>query len=353
MIKSLQKIKQKVFFVLLLTSFLLLSNSRGYSQTNNGLVISWDKEVGCQTYDYDDKRKVYIEDIGDSECIRMCEQSVVHYTLTNLPAGAITTWSAGGGVVSNANNASCTVSWGAAGTGSISFTIVAGSTIISKSLCIEKIIIPTALFEIAPLGQYSPDNNIYLCRDQAINFINLSSANNGTSLVSYSWVFENGTTGTVSTSSAFQPSMVFTEDGDYKAILTVTNECNCTSEYVLKFTIKNQGFEISCPTVICEGQSEIYSLPFDGMEICHEHFNWSVIGGQVLSEGGGNIEVLWDAVDEHGFGYVTFNPSECNLECLEPTTIKIPVIQTNGTIDGPTEICIGEQGRYITSMAYD
>lgn len=142
MIKQLLRVKQKVFFVLILASFLLLGNAKGYSQVNSGLAISWDKEVGCQTYSYDDKRKVYIEDIGDSECIRMCEQSVVHYTLTNLPAGATTTWSAGGGVVSSANNTSCTVTWGVVGTGSISFTIVAGSTIISKTLCIEKIIIP-------------------------------------------------------------------------------------------------------------------------------------------------------------------------------------------------------------------
>lgn len=328
-----------IFFIYFLSFF-------SYGQSSSAISISWDKEVGCQTYDYDDRKKVYIEDIGDSECIRMCEQSVVHYTLNNLPAGATTTWNAGGGVVSSANNTSCTVSWGAVGTGSVSFTIVSGSTIISKTLCIEKIIIPTALFEIAPLGQYSPNENIFVCRDQAINFINLSSANNGSSLISYSWVIENGTTGTVTTSSAFQPSLVFTEDGEYKAVLTVTNECNCTSEYILKFIVKGRGFEISCPTVICEGQSSIYSLPFDGMEICHEHFNWSVIGGQVLSEGGGNIEVLWNAVDEHGFGYVTFNPSECNLDCLEPTTIKIPVIQTNGTIQGPTDICYKGQGRY-------
>jgi len=344
--EQLQNVRQKVFFVLFLASFLLLGSAKVYSQTNSGLAISWDKEVGCQTYDYDDRKKVFIEDIGESDCIRMCEQSVVHYTLTNLPAGATTTWSAGGGVISNATNTSCTVSWGAVGTGSISFTIVSGSTIISKSLCIEKIVIPSAMFQIAPLDQYSPDDNIYLCRDQVINFINLSSANNGTSLISYQWLFKNNSTGTFTTSSEFQPSLAFTEDGEYTAILTVTNECNCTSEYALRFIVKGRGFEISCPTVICEGQSSIYSLPFDGMEICHEHFNWSVIGGQVLSEGGGNIEVLWDAVDENGFGYVTFYPTDCQLDCLEPSTIKIPVIQSHGTIQGPTDICYGSQGRY-------
>ncbi|WP_324068977.1 MAG: PKD domain-containing protein [Flavobacterium sp.] len=346
MSKQLFRVRQKIFFVLILASFLLLGSAKGYSQTNSGIAISWDKEVGCQTYNYDDRKKVFIEDIGESDCIRMCEQSVVHYTLTNLPAGATTTWSVGGGTLSNATNTSCTVSWGVVGTGSVSFTIVSGSTILSKTLCIEKIVIPSALFEIAPLHQYTPDDNIYLCRDQVINFINLSSANNGTSLISYHWVFKNNTTGTFTTSSEFQPSVAFTEDGEYKAILTVTNACNCTSEYVLKFKVKGRGFEISCPTVICEGQSSIYSLPFDGMDICHEHFNWTVNGGRVISEGGGNIEVLWDAVDSNGFGYVTFYPMDCRLDCLEPSTIKVPVIQTQGTIQGPTDICYKGQGRY-------
>ncbi|TAF08788.1 MAG: T9SS C-terminal target domain-containing protein [Flavobacteriia bacterium] len=346
MSKQLFRVRQKIFFVLILASFLLLGSAKGYSQTNSGIAISWDKEVGCQTYNYDDRKKVFIEDIGESDCIRMCEQSVVHYTLTNLPAGATTTWSVGGGTLSNATNTVCTVSWGAVGTGSVSFTIVSGSTILSKTLCIEKIVIPSALFEIAPLHQYTPDDNIYLCRDQVINFINLSSANNGTSLISYHWVFKNNTTGTFTTSSEFQPSVAFTEDGEYKAILTVTNACNCTSEYVLKFKVKGRGFEISCPTVICEGQSSIYSLPFDGMDICHEHFNWTVNGGRVISEGGGNIEVLWNAVDSNGFGYVTFYPMDCRLDCLEPSTIKVPVIQTQGTIQGPTDICYKGQGRY-------
>ncbi len=346
MSKQLFRVRQKIFFVLILASFLLLGSAKGYSQTNSGIAISWDKEVGCQTYNYDDRKKVFIEDIGESDCIRMCEKSVVHYTLTNLPAGATTTWSVGGGTLSNATNTVCTVSWGAVGTGSVSFTIVSGSTILSKTLCIEKIVIPSALFEIAPLHQYTPDDNIYLCRDQVINFINLSSANNGTSLISYHWVFKNNTTGTFTTSSEFQPSVAFTEDGEYKAILTVTNACNCTSEYVLKFKVKGRGFEISCPTVICEGQSSIYSLPFDGMDICHEHFNWTVNGGRVISEGGGNIEVLWNAVDSNGFGYVTFYPMDCRLDCLEPSTIKVPVIQTQGTIQGPTDICYKGQGRY-------
>ena len=44
MIKQLLRVKQKVFFVLIL-AFFLLGNAKGYSQVNSGLAISWDKEV--------------------------------------------------------------------------------------------------------------------------------------------------------------------------------------------------------------------------------------------------------------------------------------------------------------------
>ena len=60
--EQLKNVRQKVFFVLFLASFLLLGSAKVYSQTNSGLAISWDKEVGCQTYDYDDRKKVFIED---------------------------------------------------------------------------------------------------------------------------------------------------------------------------------------------------------------------------------------------------------------------------------------------------
>lgn len=222
------------------------------------------------------------------------------------------------------SNTSCSVSWGAVGAGALSFTITNGSSILTKTLCIEKILIPIAHFELAPLGQSEP---VYTCSSQILNFINLSGTNNGTNLVSYYWNFDDG-----SSSTAFEPTHIFANDGEYWVTLTVTNECNCSSSFKKHVIVKSKEFEISCPSVICEGQSQIYSLPFDGMQVCDGNFDWSVAGGHILSQQGGNVEVLWDAVDASGFGYVTFDPSHCNLECGLPTTIKIPVIQAHGTI---------------------
>ena len=333
--------KSKVFFAFYLLAVFVLGSYATQAQTQPGIILSWDNAVGCQTYETEKEREVYIENIEDSECLRVCQYSYVKYTLSNLPSGATTVWSAVGGNVSSPTNTYCYVSWGTVGAGSVSFTITSGNTVITKTLCIEKIMTPTAKFEVAPQGQSPNPDEVYVCSNQVINFVNLSTPNSGSNLVSYYWEFGDGTT-----SAAFEPSHTYLNEQEYDVVLTVTNACNCIDKYKIKVITKGKGFEISCPTVICEGQSDIYSLPFDGMEICQGNFNWEVEGGQVVSEGGGNIEVLWNNVDENGFGYVTFNPSECNLDCLEPTTIKIPVIQSNGTIQGPNAICLGEQGRY-------
>lgn len=337
MMKPLFLKKQKWLLVLSLFVWVLTS-VKTFGQTNSGLLLTWDKEVGCQMYEFEKDHAVYLESIGSSECIRMCEYAQVSYTLHNLPVGATTTWSVTGGSISSPDNDSCVVHWGAVGSGSLSFTITNGTSIINKTICIEKVIAPTALFKVAP---NDITEQIYSCSNQNIYFTNLSTSNGGTSLVSYLWDFGDGTT-----STAFEPVHAFATDGSYTVMLTVTNACNCTSQYKIEIIVQKKGFEISCPTVICEGQTEIYSLPFDGKEICQDHYHWETQGGTILSDAGGNVEVQWDQVDEFGFGYLTFIPEGCQLDCLEPSTVKIPVIQTKGTIQGPATLCLNQQGRY-------
>ena len=332
--------KQKLLTFFTFFAVLLFSSFSVTAQTSTGMSISWDKEIGCQIGGVDGGRKLYFTDIEQTENIRFCENSFVTYTIGDLPAGATTVWSATGGTISTGSlsNTVCQVTWGAAGMGNLTFTITIGSITLTKNITIEKVLVPTANFEIAPLGQSNP---IYTCSNQALNFINLSTANSGSTLYNYLWKFGDGETSTV-----FEPNHTYAHDGTYNVSLTVTNGCNCSSTYILRVIVESRGFEISCPSVICEGQSQIYSLPFDGMQFCNNNYNWSVVGGTILSQSGGNVEVLWDSVDASGFGYVTFDPSACNLPCRRPSTVKIPVIQEHGVITGPSTLCLGKQGKY-------
>jgi len=318
---------------------MIAGNQNAYSQPpTGGLMLTWNQSVGCQEIEFDKDREIYAEDINDSECVRFCENSNVTFNLVNLQPGSTVTWNATGGSLSNITNTSCQIGWTDSGSGSISFTITNGSTVFTKTLCVEKIVRPFAYFEIAGSNNQMP---FLTCSNQLINFQNLSTANLGGGIISYLWDFGDGTT-----STAFEPSHIYQEDGNYIVQLNVTNSCYCVSSYRIEVKAERKGFEISCPTVICEGDTEIYSLPFDGSEVCQDNYNWSVIGGTILSQAGGNVEIRWDSVDSTGFGYITFDPSECNVDCRQITTAKVPVIQANGTIEGPSTICFGEQARY-------
>lgn len=336
-----KKIKDYLKITLLL---LLFSFSLSYGQTA-GLSLSWDKEVGCQTLSNEEghnpKDPILISDIETSQCINVCEKTTVTYTLSNLPPLSSTSWLATGGNITFQNNTTCKVNWGSIGDGNLSFSITnSDGGIITKSICVEKIPLPIANF-ITGLEEGQDSNYLYVCKGQTINFTNLSTANNGSEINSYHWDFGDNTT-----SSAQNPQHIFTEEVEYNVSLTVTNLCNCSNTYKITIVPKGEGFDILCPSVVCEGQKVTYSLPFDGMKICQENFNWAVNGGTEVSQAGGNYEVIWNNVDVSGFGTITFNPSGCDLPCLQPTSIRIPVIQSVGTITGDQNICVGGQSIY-------
>ncbi|WP_026979230.1 PKD domain-containing protein [Flavobacterium tegetincola] len=337
-IKQITLPKQKIIFVLTLFALFFTGILKAQAQPPPGIALFWDKQVGCQIGGVDDKRFVFFEDIQDSECIRVCDQTVVNYDLENLPGGATTTWTVAGGTLIASTNSSASVHWQNVGLGSITLTIVLSESTITKTLCIEKIELPTANFAV--IGQEHPDY-FETCSQQVLHFSNLSSANSGSALMFYLWDFGDG-----STSTAFEPAHSYANDGNYTVTLTVTNACNCKSVFKMQIIAKRRGFEISCPTVVCEGQSAIYSLPFNANQVCGGNNGWSVIGGQIISYGNSSIEVLWNNVDATGFGYVTFDPSHCDLPCRKITTVKVPVIQAKGTIQGDEALCVAEQGRY-------
>ena len=331
------------FFVKALFVLMLLFSVNAIGQTD--ITFNWDYQVNCSNWAEDPKRGLSLEEIDNAPCIQVCEQTQVSYFLENVPNGSTVTWSLqGGGVIisqSTINNINtCIVNWNDSTGGNLSFLITNGNTSVTKTICIETVTKPNANFKMAG-GLYGDPHEI--CRNQTLNFINLSHDNNGSPLTNYTWAILNHNNGSITYYNTFEPSHVFTEDALYTITLTVFNSCWCSDSYEEEILVKSKGFDIYCPNVICENQTEVYSLPFDGMDLCQNSFNWSVIGSNTTVEAGGNIEILWDNVDSSGFGYVTFDPSNCDVECHIPSTIRIPVLLQNGTIFGNTEICLGKQ----------
>ncbi len=346
------KIKIPWYFVLL-----LLCTSTVEAQ-DSVLFLTWDTEVGCVDGSNNPRDgKDYLEYIEDGVCLRVCQGATVTYTLHGYETSwQNVVWDIAGGALINlsSDKTICTVQWSNGTVGTIGATIVtSNNTRILPELCIELIKKPIARFWKAPFnyatdGQLDLSAGINVCANEVFTFENISIPNNGTPIVDYYWDFGDGTT-----STEFEPSHVYTDSGStYWVTLTVTNQCNCKSTTKIKVNVGKKSVNIICPAVVCEGQSATYTLSEIGYIAC-QPYNWSVEGGVITSQQPYNssIDILWtpSGVTNNtvgGFGYVTFDPSGCGLDCYVPTNLKIPVITDNMAFVGPNSVCGNSQNRF-------
>ena len=343
-------LQEKLKFSLFLIMF--LSTNFLFSQSPSGVTLNWNSYVSCQTYGEirgnGGKEPILIEDIPVGQCINVCNNTAVTYTLGgSLAANPITVWTITGGTVSSSSNTTCTVLWQNLGAGELKFVTTGTSGTFTKIICIEKIEIPTSSFSMAPFTTQNFD--LYACAQQTVYFNNLSTTNGGSGFIQYHWDFGDYSTATpFSTSSAFAPTHAYQNTGTYTVSLTVFNSCGCSSVFKQKIFIGAKGFDIICPSVVCEGQTATYTLPDQALQVCRDRRGWSVIGGIITGQINNNISVLWNKVDDTGFGSVTFDPLDCTLACPGiPTTIKVPVIQNIGVIKGNQNTCVGNQERFV------
>jgi hypothetical protein len=206
---------------------------------------------------------------------------------------------------------------------------------------VDLIAAPEVYFEFAA----ELDGNF--CAGADINLLNLSTAGNGTEIVSQQWEVADSNGMMVYTSQELNPILHFDQADTYFINLTVWNECGCSSSYEQEFNLEGSTVEIECPTVSCEDRIETYSID-TSVYGCGE-FIWDVLGGQIVSDPSlSEIDVLWNNVDQTGFGYVSFNATGCDVPCGDWSTVRIPVVTQQGTITNQTELCPDEQ--YVYSL---
>ena len=307
----------------------------------NPIFFTWESYVGCIE---GEQKRSYEESIAAGICHVVCQGSKVNYTLSGSGL-TNTTWTVLGGTILSQTTSTCVVKWSSTiSTGAIGVSTFAPTGFIEFiPICVEIKTGPTAFF-----GQDNHeiiDNPLIICRNTTVNFTNLSSANGGTPINASYWDFKDGIT-----STATNPSHTFEKPGEFHVNLKVTNQCYCSSEYEQVIIVtEEEVIPISCATVVCEGQIATYSIPKNYK--C-DNFDWSVVGGTVTSTQPytDTIEVLWELQNENsdrdGFGYVTFNPRGCDVKCFKPSTVKIPIIRSNGTIVGKNMICGDTQELY-------
>ena len=296
--------------------------------------------LGCQPLNDDTTKGEQRPPKFDKEnCHLVCQNSTVRYTANGNP-GSTYTWSVTGAVgYTPITGPYCDVTWGAPGFGEVTLTEITSSGCIADvTFCVEIIQGPTAKFLTVPSGLPDP---IELCLDGELVLQDFSVADPSSPIVSYLWVWGDGSETPMSPGAAGSPvTHQYTTPGIYEVSLIVVNSCGCSDKYTRRVRVStSRAPKISCPRVVCEGERAVYTID----RPCRPD-SWGVIGGTITYVDASRVEIVWDSVDPAtGFGYVTYTScSPCRTTVVEP----VPVILRKGKIQGPDRICVGEQYVY-------
>ncbi|MBI1268214.1 MAG: PKD domain-containing protein [Cryomorphaceae bacterium] len=273
---------------------------------------------------------------GDVECIHVCEFSNTTFTFPYTPLD-ILVWDApiGGSGVIGINPGEFIVTWGPAGPGLITLTVISNGVPTDYSFCIDIMDGPPAFFT-------GPN---VVCLSQMASFTASSGADE------YHWDFGDATYGTGQV-----VTHQYNTAGTYTITLTTTGYnydeqgnplCSCTSTYVQDIVVEDlPGPDILWVSTLCEGDFTKYWTTADCLD-----YTWTVNdfdGNAVTFVGNGNdtICVTWP-VGSGPFGTVTLAVSNCtDPYCSEPTSVTVPIIPVVGDIEGEIVVCEGTTSVY-------
>ncbi|HIB76721.1 MAG TPA: PKD domain-containing protein, partial [Flavobacteriales bacterium] len=279
------------------------------------------------------------------ECIKVCENSSLVALAPVFGSGFLYDWDVQGGTMGANGNPTLDVLWGPSGAGNISVTITNNSepnfTPITYSVCIEILEGPEALF--------SSTGNA--CLDSPIQFTDLSSP--GAS----NYIWDYGDMQFDSFFSSTNPAHIYDTPGVYDVTLTVFSDilgpdgnvlCTCSDTYTQQVLVDSLvGPDIQCISTLCENDTSSY---FTNAELCQQYI-WTVfdsngidITSTIQGQNTPEIFVQWGLGP---YGTVVLEVVGCTPDyCTTPTSVQIPIIPANGSINGSDVVCEGEVVSY-------
>ncbi|MBR6291790.1 MAG: PKD domain-containing protein, partial [Bacteroidales bacterium] len=161
----------------------------------------------------------------------------------------------------------------------------------------------------------------------------------GADIAGYFWE----STGTPSTTSS-TPNFILVNyaNGD-KVTHRVYNNCGCYDEEVFLIeVIEGAPLKLDCYGTACEGDTVTYHA---SALSCTE-YHWYVDGGTLVGgQGTATPTVQWDRPHD-GYGILGLDGSFCDEVCPTLMSRKIPVIHSGLTIQGETDVCVGDAVLY-------
>ncbi|MFM6983061.1 MAG: PKD domain-containing protein [Chitinophagaceae bacterium] len=278
---------------------------------------------------------------GDKEgCLTACDSTYITYT-TPFHSGSTYVWTVTGNATYTSSTNSVTVFWTGIGNGSVKVieTNIWGCSK-EVEVCIEIVGKPQAAFTTLP-GLTGLVVNA--CKNQVIQFIDQSLPGAGSPINSWSWYFGDGGNAFYTAPGNGNTSHAYANPGTYQVMLVVENECKCKdTAYVTVVVANSVGPEIFCISTVCPDATVTYTTNASG---CN-NYNWSVTNGVIIgSNTDSTVTVQWGS---NGPGSITLSVN-CPGFCNSPTTVFVPIITPNATINGPSQVCIGECYTYHIS----
>jgi PKD repeat protein len=279
-------------------------------------------------------------------CFQVCEWSSSTFTVQNNPNSQYL-WVVNGGYGSSTTN-EITVNWYGSGNGSIQVTETndAGCvTTITK--CVIKVRKPSAMFSTVPYSNILGGQTINICLGQTIWFTNESFAlASGPTITGVIWDFGDGTVLPAGIND--NPSHTYLNPGPYTIVLTVTNQCNCSSSITLNVNVENDLWvDIECPTPVCANSLATYTTT----AVCSTYV-WNATNGNIITNPNSHtntIQVQWGN-GQNGPGTVSLQGINCNVNCNNVSSIQIPIFSNQVAIVGPNPSCSDAQTTYSVPL---
>ncbi|MEL6988999.1 MAG: PKD domain-containing protein, partial [Bacteroidota bacterium] len=261
----------------------------------------------------------------DSSCFQVCESSPT--IISNIDPN-IQIEVEGASDVSYTSNG-VEITWDGPGFGSINLFNFCG---ITYSYCFE--IFPEPEVDFEPDVPINNDT-MTVCKEQEVFF-----TNNSINATKYIWNFGDG-----ENEEAFEVSHTWLQEGFYTLTLSGSSVCECADEKSIVVEVLDAPAPIlECLNSVCPNTRQRYTANTDGCS----NFQWAVSSNGTIIDGGESdddyIEVIWEDGPD---GFIDLSVSSCNIAyCSFTNRFRVPIITTDGPIEGDASVCSGEMTIY-------
>ncbi|MDG2425405.1 MAG: PKD domain-containing protein [Flavobacteriales bacterium] len=279
----------------------------------------------------------------------VCKNTGVQFTSTSTP-GAAHIWDFGDGVTSTMQNP--IHPYTTAGTYTVILTVTTPLLDANgKPVCCCS---DTYALDIEVEDLEGPDIECVstLCEGDSVCYWTTSGCSGAT----YTWTATDADGNTVLFDGQYSPQICLAWDsGPFGTVSLAVTGCPdvCDHATVVTIPIISSTASIAGPTVVCEGEAAIYSVP-KWMDVAYD---WTISGAVSWLIDGNQVSVVWGSA---GVGTIdvsyesaflsTLNGHE-PLDCFGEGDLTVNILPELSFTSAPTQACLDEQSQFSTTSA--